>query len=485
VAQSRTSAPNQQYRFRNVNGRRVVGSFSGGDISADAGLVLLANLERSRGLIKKAAESIRDMRVQGLVSHSVFEILFQRVALIAAGYEDAIDSNTLRKDAAVRLCLSKSLSHQDFGPSQPTVCRFENAVTSRDCYRLAASMLAFYIASRKPPKQIILDFDGSCIEAHGVQQLSCLRGHYELNMYFPLLVFDQDGWLITAVLRPGNHGEVRVALPVLKRVASELRKAWPKTEIIFRADAAFNSPQIYQWCESHEVFYVIGTKSNHALNVSAAQFTHQAGKTFHRKHGSEKFVSPDWRKIRLAERTRVSALPKKERHVALAEMETRRVRVVGDFYHLGKKWSRERRIIAVCDHTDQGPERRFVITNLTSPFPEYIYTQYYCKRGRAEQFIKELKSFKCTRLSCQEFYANQFRLLMHGLAYLLVFQLRNLLPEPWHKVSVVGIRTAFLKVAAQIEIQPRQISIRWSASFTRKREFLSLCRKLDALPTVA
>jgi hypothetical protein len=446
--------------------------------------MLLANLERSIGLIRGAAESIRDLRAQGLIDHSAFQLLFTRVALIAHGFEDAVDCNTMRRDSGLRLALGKSLIGQDFAASQPTMCRFENAMTPANCYRLAAWMLSFYIAAHKCPKQITLDFDGSCIEAHGAQQLSLLRGHYELNMYFPLLVFDQDGWLITAILRPGNHGEVRATLPVLKRIVARLRDAWPTTEIIFRADAAFNSPKLYDWCESNNVGYVIGTKGNHALHINAATFVHEAVRKFKRKFGAGKFVSKDWRKRRSVEMVEIKGKPKKERMPSIKKLDSRRIRVVGEFRHFVKTWGCERRIIAVVDQTDQGPERRYVITNLKQASPEMIYSEIYCKRGRAEQFIKELKSFKCTRLSCQEFWANQFRLLLHGLAYLLVLQLRELLPKPWHTRSVVAVRNAFLKIAAQLEERGRKIEIRWSSSFRWKSTFFHLCKRLDALPAL-
>lgn len=484
LAQFSRSKSGQQYKFRKLNGKTVQGGFSGGDITADAGILLLANLERSIGLIRRASQSIRDLRSQALVQHSTYELLFQRIAQIAQGFEDAVDCNFMRRDPALRLGLSKSLLDPDFGASQPTMSRFENSISGSDCYRIAASMLDFYVSTRKRPKEIILDFDGSCIEAHGAQQLSLLRGHYELNMYFPLLVFDQDGWLITALLRPGNHGEVRASLPVLKRIVARFRETWPKTRIIFRADAAFNSPKIYEWCESNDVGYVIGTKSTHALKVNAGSFAHQAGKQFRRKFGPEKYACADWRKVRSTELAEVKALPKEQRMKQLKELESRRVRIIGEFQHLGTNWNRERRIIAVCDHTDQGPERRYVITNLACPIPEVVYTRYYCKRGRAEQFIKELKSLKCTRLSCQEFYANQFRLLLHGLAYLLLVQLRDVLPKAWRKTSLVAIRNAFLKIAAQIQEEKRSIEIRWASGYRRKSLFFLLCKRLDGLPVL-
>ena len=477
------SARNEQQRFRHLGRKRVISDFGGGDITADGGLLLVAEVERTCGLISGAAAVIRDQRAQGLIKHSTFDMLFQRVLLIAAGHEDAVDSGCMRKDAAIRLALSKTLREEDYGASQPTICRFENAATSRDCYRIAAWLLAFYIATHKTPRCITLDFDGSCIEAYGAQQLSCLRGHYELNMYFPLLVFDQDGWLITAVLRPGNHGEANIALPVLKRIVTEFRVAWPKVQIIFRADAAFNSPKIYDWCEDHAVHYVIGMKSNHGLNVCAAEYVAASSQRFRKKFGPEQLVATNAKYARLRRLNAIKALPKSERMEALNEINDRRVRIVGEFYYRAQSWRQDRRIVCVCDHTDRGPERRYIITNIEGEIPERIHKDRYCQRGRAEQFIKELKSLKCSRLSCQEFYANQFRLLMHSLAYLLIVKLRALLPPIWHKSSVVAIRNAFLKVAAQISESRRVIWVRWTSSYAWQRDFLSVCKVLDALPS--
>src|SRR5262249_35905055 len=131
--------------------------------------------------------------------------------------------------------------------------------------------------------------------------------------------------------------------------------------------------------------------------------------------------------------------------------------------------------------SDRGLERRYIITSIQDLTPERLHKDLYCKRGRAEQFIKEMKSLKCTRLSCQEFFANQFRLLLHGLAYLLMFKLRALLPREFHVWSLISVRTTFLKVAAQIKFTARCVWIRWSSSYSSQARLLALCRKLDAL----
>lgn len=124
-------------------------------------------------------------------------------------------------------------------------------------------------------------------------------------------------------------------------------------------------------------------------NVCAAEYASKVRRAFTRKFGPEQFVSRNWRKTRSAILTHIKGLPKAQRQKQLKAVEERRMRVVGEFQYQARSWNKERRIIAVCDYFDRGLERRFIITNLPDSFPEVIHKQYYCKRGRAEQFIKQ------------------------------------------------------------------------------------------------
>lgn len=255
-------------------------------------------------------------------------------------------------------------------------------------------------------------------------------------MYFPLLVFDQDGWLITAILRPGNQGEARLAIPVLKRIVREFRKAWPHVRIIVRADGGFNDPKLYDWCEDQGkddardvVHYLIRLKNPPAKNGADVYIAHiksTAQRTFRRKFGLEQYIGADGKKRKTAEESEILTVRGPERYRKLAERNLRKVRLFGDFrYQAGagsKRRRHERRVIGIIDHNDTGGQHSFVVTNIANDPPNYLYERQYCMRGKAENFIHELKSLHATTLSCREFYPNQFRLFQYVVAYLLPFQ---------------------------------------------------------------
>jgi hypothetical protein len=465
-------------------GKQQILSFDGGDISSDGGLLLLAKIDRKMGLTSNVARTLRDRRQRHLVKHGMKDLLLQRILSIAAGYEDAIDAGALKNDPVFKLSLGRKPDDGQSLASQPTISRLENSVGPKSLYRMAAGLVEFYVSRHaKAPKQITLDFDGTYIETHGNQQLSMLRSYYNKRMYFPLMVYDQDGRLITALLRPGSYGDVRLALPVLKRLVRRFRKAWPHVQILFRGDAAFHCPRIFDWCEDHEVQYIVGFPSNHGLNVCAAQFVSKAGSEYGRRFGSATYCSS--KQKLLAERT-IMALPKDERYAALRTQRDRRVRVIGDFYYqagMGKKqWRCERRFIAVCDMTDEGLRRRYVVTNLKGP-AQYVYERIYCQRARAELCIGQFKALNCTRLSCCEFYANQFRLFLHAMAYMLLYEMRSQLGKSARKQTMTSLQRTWIKIAVQVKESARAIWLRYSSSFAKQREFWALCKRLDALPS--
>lgn len=484
----------QQVQFRLNPDKEVVGSMDGPQISSLGGILLLGELEKILGLISGAAASLIDWRIQP--RYSLHRLLLQRVLLICAGLEDGIDSNYHRHDPAVLVALGLNMS-TDTLASQPTISIMENKMGSKNCYRLAMFLLSFYIATRRSvPKEIILDLDGSCFPVHGDQQGSAYRGHYETDMYFPLLVFDQDGWLITAILRPGLHGEARIAVPVLKRIVGAFRKAWPRVRIIVRADAGFNDPRLYDWCEDqgkedarNTVYYLIRIKKAPRDNGADVLVKHHrtiAKRTFKRKFGPERYLGEDGKKQKNVDHTYVLSLPKAERRTTLADYGTRKVRMFCEFHYqagMGRKqWRADRRIIGVIDHTDTGDEQMFLVTNIDRDPPNYLYEQRYCKRGKAETFIHELKSLHATRLSCEQFWANQFRLLEHTLSYLLLFKLRELLPPTCSRLSLGSVRDNIIKVAVLVREFTRKIALQWTSHYFWRKPFLHICRQLEQLP---
>jgi hypothetical protein len=227
-----------------VLGKQVVAVFGDEQQTKVGGACLLTEVEITNGLVAGAAKCLRDWRILSTTQFSLYQLLWQRVLLICCGYEDGIDGQLLSADPGLQLALG-------FKPAmQPTICRFENEIGMMSCYKLAAWLVFHYIATKKkPPESIRLDLDGSCIRTRGQQQGSSFRKHYETQMLFPLFVFDQDGELITAILRPGSHNELSMTLPILKRLVKSFRSAWPDITITIVMDAGFNSPTIYDWCE--------------------------------------------------------------------------------------------------------------------------------------------------------------------------------------------------------------------------------------------
>lgn len=478
MAKSRAYVAASQVEFGRVSKKLVVGRFDGGDISGNGGLLLLSKLARKTRIIDKFAESLLDRRVQSLVDYSLADLCLQRVLLIACGYEDTNDVAHLKSDPMFKLGLGHSPLSERGLASQPTLSRFENSMSSKSIYRAALSLVDSYIASKtKAPLRIYLDFDGSYIEAHGNQQLTLLRGFYDARIYFPLFVFDQDGELLTALLRPGNFGDVTLALPVLKRLVKRLRAAWPEVEIVFRGDGAFHSAKLFDWCEDNDVFYITNHPSNSALKIEAAKFVRRAAKQFGGKHGEQRFVCKDAKKKKLIEDLRIQSLPKSERYAQVAQQAARRVRIYGEFkYKSGSKKSRERRFVCAADVSDKGLERKFIATNLPGRPKELI--ELYSQRGRAELFIKEMKALKCTRMSCREFFANQFRLLLFGLAYSLLRRLAGLLPKISMHTTMAKIRENWLKIPVQVKETDRNIWLRWTSSFKNQSAFFRTCQKV-------
>lgn len=494
LAQNSSRGGKEQVHLRIIPGKEVVASMDGPQISSLGGIVLLGELEKTFGLIAGAAASLKDWRIRP--QYSLAFLLLQRVLLICAGLEDGIDSNYYRYDPALLTALGLSVS-TDRLASQPLICNMENRMDSKNCYRLAVFLLQFYIARRRTvPKEIILDLDGSCFPVHGKQQHSAYRGHYETDMYFPLLVFDQDGWLITAILRPGNHGEARLAIPVLKRIVGALRKAWPSVRIVVRADAGFNDPKLYDWCEDqgkedkrNTVYYLIRIKRGPRDNGKDVLVKHHrtvALRTFRRKFGVEKYLGKEGKKKKNEADTQTLKMRKNDRYALRSEQDKRKVRLFCDFmYQAGlgkKKWRSDRRIIGVIDHSDKGPEEMFVVTNIERDPANYLYERVYCQRGKAEGFIHELKSLHATRLSCREFWSNQFRLLEYVLAYLLLFRLREHLPEHCRQMSLGSVRDNIMRVAVLVREMAKKVILQWTSHYFWRKPFMHICRQLQRLP---
>jgi hypothetical protein len=164
--------------------------FTGGSLSSDGGLVLLAHLDQQLGLTQRVAACLNDPRLPERIRHTLLDLIRQRVYQIVAGYEDANDATSLRADPALKVAVGRCPHSDPDLASQPTLSRLESTLTEAECDQINALLLDQFLKTpRQKPNEIVLDFDPSVDPTHGQQQFAFFNGHYGTYCYLPLFVF--------------------------------------------------------------------------------------------------------------------------------------------------------------------------------------------------------------------------------------------------------------------------------------------------------
>jgi Transposase DDE domain group 1 len=401
-----------------VGAKTVALDFDGGRLSSDAGVVLLKDIDAQLGLTHNLASVLSDPRDPRRINFTLEDLIKQRVFQIAAGYEDANDSNTLRDDPIFKLLLNRLPETGSSLASQPTLSRFENRVSRPELYRMALELLHQFIASyTSAPKVIVLDVDDTEDPVHGGQEHARYDSYYGGYCFMPLHVYEGlSGRLITTILKAKRFTGAQM-LAVLKRLVKRLRQVWPHTLLIVRGDSHFAYPEVMQWIEAQpSMGYVTGLTSNVVLQALAQEVGAQA--------------------------TRAYAL---SGHKVTRFHSTR--------YQAGT-WSHPRRVVIKVEVSEQGINTRFVVTDLEQARTKVLYQKIYCARGQAENEIKDHKLYlKSDRTSCHRFEANQLRVLLHSAAYVLLETLRRevLKTTQWASATMETIQLRLLKVSARVQ----------------------------------
>ena len=218
----------------------------------------------------------------------------------------------------------------------------------------------------------------------------------------------------------------------VKRIVRQIRQRWPAVQIILRADSGFCRDDLMSWCEKNQVDYAFGLARNERLRT---------------------FIEPQ-----LAE-------------AAAAHARTQQpARVFTEFrYRTRKSWSAERRVVAKAEQLEGKQNPRFVVTSLSAEqWPaRQLYEQFYCARGDMENRIKEQLSLFSERLSTATMRANQLRLYLSSMAYVLVQALRRLglRGTEMAKAQVHTIRLRLLKIGAHVRISVRRVWISMSSGY--------------------
>lgn len=475
----------QPVEIGKVEGRRAVIEAVEEEMTAFGGVPMLLAVERKVGLIAELSELVEDGRKQHLVEHEKSDVMLQRACQIAAGFIDGNDCDWLRRDAGIMLGLDRDPTTGRAGASQETTSRFERqAVNKNNAKAIREIFINHFIENQKKrPKEIELDGDGTMVKTYGAQEGSVYRGgKYSHTMYFPLKIFCGE-WLLATILRRGDQSESKTIVDALKMVVGKLRAKWRGIRIKVRLDSAFCSPELIEWLKKERIGYEVGLRPTSVLEGYSKSFVEESEQMFVREHGEPRYTGKDGGKKAQEEHARIQGLPTEERMREEKARRRRRSRIVGEFCYKPEswkflKWEEWERVICRCDFTDKGADVHYVLVSEQYNLPQKIYEEEYCKRGMAEQSIGRFKQVG-QKLSAQDFYANQFRLTMYGVAYMLLIHLREYATRSLRKADVNTLRKTLMFMPMVVRRTKTKMVLKISESHAHCREFLHTWRRLS------
>ena len=439
------------FEFEAVERRVVVAGFDGGDITSNAGALLLGQVDRGLGLMRRFAECFTDRRDPRFVEHALETLVGQRIFGLALGYEDLNDHDELRKDPTFAVLAGKLTpvmrSDCEALAGKSTLNRLEHTPRRHaakyhkiDCdgSRVDALLVDLFLeAHDRAPREIVLDLDNTDIPLHGGQEGRFFHGHYDAYCYLPLYVFC-GRHLLLARQRCANVAGSAGAVEEMARIVAQIRQSWPRVRITLRADSGFSNDALMAWCEANRIDFVFGLARNVRLEAVLAE--------------------------PLAEAKRLCLASGKP------------ARVFHDFrYRTRDSWSRERRVVGKAEHTLDGANPRFVVTSFkpTRLDARALYEDLYCARGEAENRIGEQFELFADRASSATLQANQLRLTFSAMAYVLIDTLRRigLRHTQFADAAVATIRLKLLKLGAQVRKSVRRIHFAIASGCPNKIEF--------------
>ena len=460
-----------QLEFHALGRREVVGKFDGGNITSDAGGLLLRETEKRTGIIAGFAKCFDDLRNPEMIEHTVTELVGQRIYGLALGYEDLNDHDDLRRDPLFAVLMGKedpegekrvrlqdrgkaaagksTLNRLELTPGEPTAAelRYKKIImNSEQLDRLFVNV--FLQAHAEVPEEIVLDVDATDDPLHGNQEGRFFHGYYMNYCYLPLYIFCGE-FLLCARLRPSNIDASEGTVEELERIVDQIRNTWPGVKIIVRGDSGFCRDNIMTWCEAQGIDYVLGFAKNERLKAMIADELQQAQQQY--------------------EETKMASRVFKDMH-----------------YQTRESWTRERRVVAKAEHLDKGSNPRFIVSSMGMQRMDArtLYEELYCARGDMENRIKEQQLWLfADRTSAGKMRANQIRLYFSSAAYLLMQALRRLGLQGTQMAAAQcnTIRLKLLKVGAQVKVTVRKVWVSLAGGYPYADLFYQVFRNLRAL----
>jgi hypothetical protein len=458
--------------FHALGSREVVAHFDGGDITSDAGGLILREVEQRTGILKKFAACFVDYRKPEAIEHPVKDLVAQRAYGLCLGYEDLNDHDELRADPLLAVMVGKNdpkgehrrevqdrgkalagkstlnrleLTGADVGPDE----RYKKIVMRPEA--IDELLVDHFLESyNRAPLQLILDLDATDDPIHGHQEGRFFHGYYDCYCYLPLYIFCGE-FLLSAQLRTASVDPAKGALTDLKRIVAQIRKKWRRVPILVRGDSGFCRDAIMDWCERQGIDYVFGLAKNPRLL----------------KEIEEELKTAEAMSLKTGEMARIF---KNLRYQTLENT-----------------WSRTRRVVAKAEHLNKGSNPRFVVTSFPAKwFPApVVYETVYCARGEMENRIKEQQmGLFADRTSTATMRGNQLRLYFASIAYILMHDLRRLALKSTdlERAQCTTIRLKVLKIGAQIHVTVRRVWIRMAAGYPYKEIFQRAFDNLRLIP---
>jgi hypothetical protein len=464
--------------------RPVEFELSTAPLSSDAGLLVFRQFDEQIRLTEQFAAALDDQRDPTFTKHSLLTMARQRIYGILADYEDQNDHDTLRSDPVFKLVADQLPDGPDLA-SQPTLSRFENAVSIADLWRLRDALVDVFLQSfDRPPGHLTLDLDPVDDPAHGQQQLTMFHAYYDENQYLPIVITcAENDRVILVGLR---HGTCEPSLGVdndLRYLLGRMRAVWPDVQIHVRGDSGLGGPRMYEVCRELRLSYTFGLGMNARLEALSADLLQRAVADY------EETGQPQ--RLFLAARYRARSWPAEQPTVIMIEVDA------------------------------AGINRRAVVTNRPGweAMPAAVYAEYV-ERGESENRNKELKrELKGDRLSDHRFMANFFRLYLHAFALNLLVGLRRAVVQPPPTTAELGLpaelptaaidepdrkrffnsrrrrdplgegfactwRTRLIKVAAEVITRARRVIVRLSSSWPHLETFFAVSRAVNSMSQV-
>ena len=430
--------------------KNIYMNFEGGNLSSDAGLLLMKEFTHKFG-IESLAKTIFHTTDSGRIRiHSDYENLLQTVFQIMAAYFQDDHADALRNDPAFKAVLGKEAL-----ASQPTLSRFYNRLNENTLAQLEEMLRTIQkrAYSVEMPEYVLFDLDSTLFATYGKQEGGAFNFHYQANGYHPLLCFDgMTGDLLKIELRPGTQYCCNGAAEFMRPLMEEYQENYPNIALFLRGDSGFATDELYSVCETNGTSYVIRLKENDVLRKLASELDSEL---YDQTKMREDAVSYDV--------------------------------IYGEFEYKAGSWDYPRRVVCKIEKPfgQMIHMHTFVVTNMDSS-PEKLIG-FYCKRGQMENFIKECKSgFDMDYVSSSSQIVNANRVMIHALAYLLFNLFRRLvLPDKLRKDRIDTLRLKLIKIAARIVRSARHVVFKLCSSCPFQNEFyetLHNIRRMQLIP---